>query len=357
MFKVIEISPEIVGEVLAEDIFSESGMLLLKAGTVLTHRHIVILQNQIVGTKVKIKQAVTTNRTSFTMIAQKEIELETLYEESLSKIEEKLSLIKKEQVPHVDEVKEIYSPLLKEILSNDNLSSLLKIMHQSSKTYIYAHSLNVSIMSALIGRILGKKGQELFEIAEMGFFHDIGMLTVPEEILAKSSKLDAQEMHLIREHPSKGARILQKMGEKRQSIIMASMFHHERIDGSGYPKKITGPQIPYAIQIVTVADIFTAMTSPRPYKQAFSQLQACQEIMNDMLKGHLNPAIVVPLVRYIMRQHVRENVKLSDGRKGEIIFIHDNEPHQPLLRFEDGTYIDLRRQPRTFIVNTLRTNS
>lgn len=351
---MIEISTNLVGKELGEDILSESGLLLLKSGTVLTNRHIIILQNQIERTKVKINQEKEIPKeNSLSYLDQHELELQTLYEESLAKIKEKLSLIKKEQVPFIHELKEIYIPVLEKILNNDNMSSLLKVMQQSSKDYLYEHSLNVAIMSTIIGRLLGQSKNELFELAEMGLLHDIGMLALPERILNKPSKLHVAEEELVRHHTSKGTRILQKMGEKRESIIKAALLHHERMNGSGYPKKLVGQQIPFSVQIIAVADIFTAMTSVRPFRDSISQLQACHELMNEMQKGYYSPAIVIPFVRYIMRQHLGEKIKLSNGKNGKLVFIHENEPHQPLVQMEDGSYIDLRKEKLTFIGNTL----
>jgi HD-GYP domain-containing protein (c-di-GMP phosphodiesterase class II) len=108
-------------------------------------------------------------------------------------------------------------------------------------------------------------------------FHDIGKIGIEDKILRKPAMLTEQEYTVMKQHPEKGAQMLSKIAAMRD-IIPGIRFHHERWDGTGYPKQLKGEQIPIAARIVAVADAFDAMTTNRPYQKAMSFDTAIQRL-------------------------------------------------------------------------------
>jgi len=129
-------------------------------------------------------------------------------------------------------------------------------------------------MSRIAGLIADGLGlpEELARTIELAApLHDIGKIATPDSILLKPGKLDADEMAIMREHPSKGAALLSGSHNPFiQTGAVVAQYHHERFDGSGYPHGLKGRDIPLEARIVAVADVFDALISPRPYKDAWS---------------------------------------------------------------------------------------
>ncbi len=141
--------------------------------------------------------------------------------------------------------------------------------------YTHGHSQRVSDYSVLIARELGLDDTTVNDIRIGSLLHDIGKIGIPDSILLKKGTLNIEEMDLIREHPRTGVNILSQV-RFLEPICPAILEHHERLDGSGYPAKLTDKQISWMGRIVAVADVYDAMTSNRPYRQAIS----AQEVLS-----------------------------------------------------------------------------
>ena len=130
-----------------------------------------------------------------------------------------------------------------------------------------------------------------------GLLHDVGKITLASEILHKCGALSRQERRLVQQHALKGAAILKQIGAP-QTLVHGAQFHHERWDGAGYPRQIPGRRIPSVARVLAVADVYTALTSDRPYRQAFTPAQARLEIERNA-GSQFDPEIVT---RFFERQ-------------------------------------------------------
>ncbi len=139
------------------------------------------------------------------------------------------------------------------------------------------HSTRVTMVGLAIGRRLGLDDKQLESIHRCGLLHDIGKLGVPVEILDKPGRLTPDEMEIMRQHPSIGARILAPISAYTD-VAAAVRHHHEHYDGTGYPDALAGEQIPLIARIFAVADVFDALASPRPYREAWTHERAIQHI-------------------------------------------------------------------------------
>jgi len=129
-----------------------------------------------------------------------------------------------------------------------------------------------------------------------GYLHDVGKVGIPDSILFKPGKLTAQEWVVMRSHPVRGEEICRHL-KSLGPILPIIRHHHERWDGSGYPDGLRGQQIPLLARIVQVADIYDALTNPRPYKQAFSSEEAIGVIEEETARGWRDPEVVAVFLR------------------------------------------------------------
>ncbi|MGD8237325.1 MAG: HD-GYP domain-containing protein [Armatimonadota bacterium] len=144
--------------------------------------------------------------------------------------------------------------------------------------YTFAHSVNVGILSLCLGAEFGMTGQMLEMLGVGALLHDIGKTTVPKEILLKPGELTSEEFATVRRHPEEGARMLQKIPAIGAIPPLIAYEHHMALDGSGYPERASGYKISEPAQIACVVDRYDAMTSVRPYRNAFPPDRALQHM-------------------------------------------------------------------------------
>ena len=169
-----------------------------------------------------------------------------------------------------------------------------RIVHVSDKE-IRAHNGRVGDLCVRIARQLGMTSSEQRVLARSGLLHDIGKLGIPGSILHKHDPLDDSEWKLMRTHPEVGLRILQWAG-KFERALLAVLYHHERMDGSGYPHGLVGDAIPIEARVVAVADMYDVLTSDRPYRRARDEREA-RRVLQEAAGPHLDPNVVSALLR------------------------------------------------------------
>lgn len=170
------------------------------------------------------------------------------------------------------------------VLADDSASrSLLKLTTYEYNTYI--HSANVGLLGILLAKAYFKK-EDRHDMHALGagfFLHDIGKIDIDEAILNKEGKLTKEEMDVMRKHPGMGFRILneaKQMGEESRLIVMQ---HHERHNGTGYPRRMRGDEIHIYGKICSVADVFDALVSKRPFKAQLNPFDALTIMKDEML--------------------------------------------------------------------------
>lgn len=167
--------------------------------------------------------------------------------------------------------------------------------------YTHGHTARVTSLSLEIARELSQNNRKMFDdkflehLHIAGLLHDIGKIGIPESILNKDGPLTEEEKKRMEEHPVVGTTILQPIRELEDAILGVK-YHHEKYDGSGYPERLKGNQIPLIASIIAVADTFDAMTTNRPYRRGLSKDETIEEIRR--LSGRqFDPQVVAALVK------------------------------------------------------------
>lgn len=205
---------------------------------------------------------------------------------SLAPISIAVSLLYKEEKPYIilimipplimaDQALRRYYSLHQE--TQETLKVLANTVDERDK-YTFDHSVHVAEYSGKIAQKLGLSLDEVNEVIMAGQVHDLGKVGIADEILNKPDRLNDDEYEKIKQHPEIGYRLLKNLKPYKKGAEYV-LYHHERIDGKGYPRGISGKSIPLGARILTVADSYDAMTTDRPYRAALSQDTAVNELV------------------------------------------------------------------------------
>jgi len=187
---------------------------------------------------------------------------------------------------------------LKSYLDEQAKSVILSLAHniEARHSRTDGHSDRLAEHAVQLGEKLGLSEDDLQELRLGCLLHDIGKLAVPDHILLKPARLNAEETEIVRQHPVTGERICAPLKCLRP-ILPLIRHHHERIDGSGYPDGLYGEEIPLKARILQVADVYDALTSDRPYREALSSEEALEILRQEAVYGWLDASLVCKVSR------------------------------------------------------------
>ena len=202
--------------------------------------------------------------------------------------------------------------------------------------FIYNHSLGVTIISIAIGLSLSLRRRELYDLALSALLHDIGKMAIPQEILSKPTRLTTEEFRIVKQHAFFGARFLRENDLVSQKICGGVMHHHERYDGTGYPNGLAGDEIPLFARIISVADVYDALTSVRPYRDPSTAPEAIEYVMGG--SGKLfDISVVKAFLKKISPYPVGCCVRLSNGRIAIVVKQNADNPLRPVIQLFEQT--------------------
>lgn len=329
------------GSVLAKTIYDGEGRVLLKEGVELTASliekiealHIYTIYINDKYTDVVIEDVIKPE------IRQKAIKK---IKDTFYKISEYTGKsVYRENENEFQSIHYMASELLEEILlQKDVMIGLVDI--KSFDDYTYQHSVNVAVISLIIGIKLRFHKYELFDLCVGALLHDVGKLFIPNEILNKPGELNEEELKIVRQHTQKGYDYLKgSYGISVPSRIVA-LQHHERIGGQGYPEGREGEKISILAKIVSVADVYDAMTSDRVYRKALAPNEALEYIMaNGGIK--FDYKVVQAFSKVVIPYPVGSIVRLSNNDLGVVAEVYSEMPLRPnvkIISSEDKKKID-----------------
>lgn len=177
--------------------------------------------------------------------------------------------------------------------------------------YIYYHSVNVAVHSVLVGMAMNLRDQDLYDLGLSALLHDLGKAMIPFNCTDKPDKMSDEEYLLLQEHPEKGYRYLKTVYGLSTKVIMGILDHHEKFDGSGYPKGKKGEEISLFGRIINVVDAYDVLVSERTYQRAMLPSEAMEYILG--ASGHLfDPDVCSTFSRKVAPYPTGTFVKLSN---------------------------------------------
>jgi len=310
-------------------------VLVLSSGTILTPASIRKLQNMVLA-GIQIVEKTTDDGQAEPLIIEDRLSEE--YRKSVESFKKVFlgARIGKKLVK--EELEECLDSLMEEISNDNNIAKRLWQIENCDE-YTYDHSVQVCMISTLLGKWLGLSGAELKGLALAGLMHDIGKINIPDEILNKPEELSEGEFKIMKTHPTLGYVLLMNNKGFDDNLLQAVFQHHERYDGTGYPNGIKGKEINKYARIVTIADVYSAMSSDRIYRKKRSPFEVASIIM-DSTFGSFDPYYSMIFLNKISQFYVGNVVKLTTGEIGEVVMIPRNEPARPLVKVENR-FIDL----------------
>jgi len=208
--------------------------------------------------------------------------------------------------------------------------------------YTYHHSLSVALLAIATGQALGYDFLKLMRLGQCAVLHDIGKQQVPLEIMNKRGKLTTDEFTVMKEHAIRGAAMLKNKAFGNTELWMGIKYHHEKYNGNGYPEKLVGDEIPEFSRIISIGDVYDAVTSYRPYRDPMTPTEAYKMIAQEV-GSSFDYRIVEAFTRRLILYPENTMVELSDGRVG-IVIANDNDVLYPVVRIQDSdTTVDLAK--------------
>lgn len=206
--------------------------------------------------------------------------------------------------------------------------------------YTYLHSVNVAVLSTVIGIGLDMKEAELVDLCAGAMLHDLGKLSIEPEIINKTGFLTSEEYEIVKSHSRISYDLIKEKWNIAATTKAAVLEHHENEDGSGYPLGLSGEDIHRFAKIIHVADVYDALTTKRPYKKAYSIPEAMEYLMGSC--GRLfDKQMVEAFMSYVPVYPKGTTLHLSDGNEGIVVENSRFRTLRPMVRLFDGTTYDL----------------
>lgn len=248
---------------------------------------------------------------------------------------------------NLEKTKQLVKDIIEDILNNENLMVNivdLKIFDD----YTFYHSVNVAVLSIVLGVALKLNKEELYELGLAALLHDIGKVFISKDILLKPGKLTDEEFDEIKTHSDKGYTYLREKFQIPLKSYMGVLEHHERFDGSGYPSGKKGREISLFGRIISIADVYDALTSDRPYRKGLLPSDGMEYIMGGC-GTMFDPDFVKIFARKVAPYPLGTCVKLSDNKLGIVVKNYEDCCMRPKVKIIkeneesiESYYIDLK---------------
>ena len=313
------------GSILARQVINPSGKVLLQAGVRLTASYLSRLQTMgydilfIQDDRLEDVELHTAITAQTREVAYKTIENVCKFVEDGSE-----SRLK------VDDVRITVQRMITDLLSSsDVMDNLTEI--QGFDDYTFHHSVNTTILALVLGIASGYSEQKLIELGMGVLMHDIGKIKISEVILNKKTPLTEAEFAEIMQHTSYGFDILHKNNDLSLLSAHIAFQHHEKWDGSGYPRRLKGSEIHEYGRLTAVADVYEALTSKRVYRNAIEPNEAYEYVISQA-NTHFEPRVIGVFKKHIAVYPSGSGILLSNGQRGNVVKQNPTFPNRPYVR-------------------------
>ncbi|WP_371372286.1 HD-GYP domain-containing protein [Sporomusa aerivorans] len=344
------------GMVLARNIFSIDGVLLLSAGTLLTTPQIDRLR-QFNLTSVYIKNPFT-DSIDYSEIIETipEIVREETRVQAVQIVHSAFENFAANRKLDTQPFKETADFIIDEVIKNRGAMIHLTDI-RARDGYTFGHSVNVCVLATFTGMQLGYNLLQLKELSLGALLHDTGKMLIPNEILNKPGPLTANERKIMEQHAEFGFDILRHQSEIPLVSAHIAFQHHEKFDGTGYARSLGGANIHEYARIVAIADVYDAITSDRPYKEGTLPHEA-YELMLSLSNTHFDPRILKIFLDQIAVYPLDSIVKINTGEIALVVKVTPGLQTRPTVkilfdargcRLQDGPEVDLAKHLTVFI--------
>ena len=323
------------GLVLSDNLYNYNGsVLLVPSGEVITKSKLDKLINFSDGNNY-----ITTFRGSYEYIMkgkdrpaeiqQKMLENRTGYTELRKGIDHVLQMSKNAMFVNHAEVEGMMEKVYGRMVSVDagEIFQCITVPRPVDEA-LQRHSLNVALLNGIMGQWLGLDEKDIRSLILTGVLHDIGKTKIPEEILNAPRKLTPEEFEVMKRHPLYSFELLGD--DISEDVRYAVRWHHEKLDGKGYPDGLKAESISYFARITTISDIYDAMLSARSYKKEKIPFDVLQWFVTEGSKG-IDQNLLNIFIKNMVKAYRQQQVILSDGREGCVEYIPLNDMDHPIV--------------------------
>ncbi len=335
-----DISP---GTVIAKDIFNSYGTMLVSKGTVVVDKFIEQLE-EIGISEVYVEDDEEEFR-RFMEDERKKLPIDDVIFEKTrvqAHMQVKKIMVRYSAHSHInlDRIHKTIESIIEQLLSRKEILLTLSQL-RSIDDYTYEHSVNVSVLSLIVGIDMNVGRDSLNNLGIGAMLHDIGKAVIPDSVLKKPSRLTSLEFDSIKKHAEYGYEILSEIGLPEEAALIA-MHHHEKYDGTGYPGKLKGDKIPLFSRIVSIADVYDAISNDRVYKKKISPDKVYRQIAQ-LGGSHFDPEVMEKFVSHLALFPTGTGVILNTNHKGIVIGQNKMLPQSPVIRLFRKDRSDIRK--------------
>ncbi len=347
------------GMIMASDAVGTNGQVVVPKSTVLSQRYMARLTNAGLKTiSVYIPDYIAT---------PEELEEEAPLENRLKDTKEYQDF-RRELLAVAGDISEVFERLMMNPRSDIDTDGLIDKIKSFSEKYgetlhvlellqaardfddsIYIHTVGVTLISIIIGIKAQFTEEQLRELILCSIFHDIGKITIPEELLNKQGRLTEDELEEIRSHTTLGYSLLTQT-TLPEHVALCALYHHERFDGSGYPDGLNGQKIPFYARYVAIADVYYAMTSKRPYREDICTFDVVAGFEKDGYSKY-DVAGLLPFLNCLAQSLIGSHVILNDGTDGKLIMLNERLT-RPIIKVA-SEFVDLMKHPELEIIKVM----
>lgn len=351
------------GMVVAGDVYSENNHLVIARGTVLSDDIIERLKYYSVfdffieedDKPIKLKSYETEDLERH-IFSEYKIEsggyynkikeseqfevFEELFQDSVKNIQSCFNdVITKEKKVNIEQLLDSVKKITDDFKPDVSLFDMIHCI-ESYDDLTYIHSINVALISRIIGNWMGYSPKDCDVLTICGLMHDIGKVMLPIEVISKPGRLSPTEYALVQTHTIHGYNLIKDI-DLDERIKLAALQHHERCDGNGYPSKIRYNEIDQFSRIIAIADVYDAMTSNRVYRKGICPFEVIS-VFEDSMEAY-DPKILFIFLEKIAQSYVNTDVILNGDMEGKIVMINKYSLGRPGV-LVGGAYVDLSRQ-------------
>lgn len=349
------------GSILSGILFDENGKMLWPARKPLTDGIIAFMKVKGIKYAYYVPPKWKTEKLESPMFSDVALQF------AESAMDELVTQINYGKLPDVQVARSAIEKLFTDLDKNPNGFLNLMVL-KNYDSYTYVHSINVGLLSMFLTRRLGFNQYYIKEIGLGGFLHDIGKIKVPSSIVNKNGVLTNEEFKIMKNHPVYGFKMIKDDNSLSNYVKKVVLFHHERWSGGGYPLGLKAEAIGNFAQIVSVCDVFDALTTERSYKKPYSINDALLYIMRNTIT-HFSPFVSQRYINEMAKSHdigsyypIGSFVQLGSGEVGYITNKHKEYSMKPdvvILKNKKGLplrvpiQVDLRRDTSRVISKTI----